>query len=61
MAVALVLTVVVLAFYYLYTGDVVPAWPVLVLLAFVVAQASYTMVTKPTASALEARTSPTRP
>lgn len=58
-AVALVLTAVVLAFYYVYTGDVVPAWPVLVLLALVVAQASYTLVTKSTASALEQRTSPT--
>lgn len=58
-ALALVLTGVVLGFYYLYTGDVVPAWPVLVLLAIVVAQASYTLVTKPTATALEERTSPT--
>lgn len=56
-AVAVVLTAVVLAFYYVYTGDVVPAWPVLVLLALVVAQASYTLVTKSTASALEQRTS----
>lgn len=57
-AVAIVLTAVVLAFYYVYTGDTVPAWPVLVLLALVVAQASYTLVTKSTATALEQRTSP---
>jgi hypothetical protein len=57
-ALALVLTGVVLAFYYVYTGDTVPTWPVLVLLALVVAQASYTMVTKSSASALEQRTSP---
>ena len=56
---AIVLTTVVLLFYYVYTGDTVPAWPVLILLAIVVAQASYTLVTKNTASALEARTSPT--
>lgn len=53
---AVVLTGVVLAFYYLYTGDVIPAWPVLVLLAIVVAQASYALVTKPSAQALEQRT-----
>ncbi|MFJ2535846.1 hypothetical protein [Microbacterium maritypicum] len=58
-AVAIVLTAVVLLFYYVYTGDTVPAWPVLILLAIVVAQASYTLVTKNTATALEQRTSPT--
>lgn len=56
---AIVLTAIVLAFYYVYTGDTVPAWPVLILLAIVVAQASYTLVAKSTASALEQRTSPT--
>ncbi|OIU88676.1 hypothetical protein [Microbacterium sp. AR7-10] len=56
--VAVVLTAIVLAFYYVYTGDTVPAWPVLVLLAIVVAQASYAMVTKSTATAIEQRTSP---
>ncbi|QMU97858.1 hypothetical protein FVO59_12050 [Microbacterium esteraromaticum] len=58
--VALALTTVVLAFYYVYTGDTIPDWPVLVLLAIVVAQASYAMVTKTTATALEQRTSPQR-
>lgn len=56
--VAVVLTAAVLLFYYLYTGDTVPAWPVLVLLAIVVAQASYTLVTRRTASALEQRFNP---
>lgn len=56
-ALALVLALVVLLFYYVYTGDVVPAWPVLALLTLVVAQASYALVTKSTASALEQRTS----
>lgn len=51
--VSVVLTAAVLAFYYVYTGDVVPQWPVLVLLAIVVAQASYALVTKGTASAVE--------
>lgn len=54
---AVVLTAVVLAFYYVYTGETVPDWPVLVLLAIVVAQASYTLVTKPSATAVEQRTS----
>lgn len=57
-AVAIVLTAVVLAFYYVYTGDTIPAWPVLILLAIVVAQASYTLLTKNTATTLEHRTAP---
>lgn len=57
-AVALLLTGIVLWFYYVYTGETIPAWPVLVLLVVVVAQASYAMVTKASASALEQRTSP---
>lgn len=52
-ALALVLTAVVLAFYYVYTGDTIPAWPALVLLAIVVAQASYALATKTTASNIE--------
>lgn len=57
-AVAIVLTAVVLLFYYVYTGDTIPAWPVLILLAIVVAQASYTLLTKNTATTLEQRSSP---
>ncbi|WP_417510545.1 hypothetical protein [Microbacterium sp.] len=57
--VSVVLTAAVLAFYYVYTGDVIPQWPVLVLLAIVVAQASYALVTKSTANAVEQATSPT--
>ena len=56
--VAVILAGVVLAFYYAYTGDVVPQWPVLVLLAIVVVQASYALITKSTASALEQRFAP---
>lgn len=58
-ALALVLTGMVLVFYYVYTGDTVPAWPALALLAIVVAQASYSLVTKNTANAVEHATSPT--
>lgn len=54
-AVSIVLTVVVLLFYYLVTGDTIPAWPVFVLLAITVASASYALVTKGTASQLEQR------
>lgn len=57
--VAFALTGIVLWFYYVYTGDAIPDWPVLVLLAIVVAQASYALVTKTTATALEHATSPT--
>ncbi|MFD8770325.1 hypothetical protein [Microbacterium oxydans] len=54
----IVLTAIVLAFYFVYTGDTVPAWPALVLLAIVVAQASYALITKNSATELEQRTSP---
>lgn len=56
--VAFVLTAVALLFYYVYTGDTVPDWPVLALLAVVVAQASYALVTKRTATVIEQKTSP---
>ncbi|PRB08626.1 hypothetical protein CQ047_12155 [Microbacterium sp. MYb72] len=56
--VAIVLAVVVLAFYFAYTGDVIPEWPVLVLLAIVVVQASYALIAKSTASAVEKRFEP---
>lgn len=42
--VSVVLAAVVLAFYYLLTGELVPDWPVLVLLALVVVQAAYTLL-----------------
>lgn len=56
--VAIVLALAVLAFYYVYTGDTVPEWPVLVLLGIVVVQASYALVTKTTATAIERRYEP---
>lgn len=56
--VAGLLAAVVLAFYYVYTGDVVPNWPTLVLLGIVVVQASYSLFTKSSASAVEAKFTP---
>ena len=54
--VAVVLAVIVLTGYYLYTGDVVPSWPALVLLAILVVQASYSLVTRSTAKRIETAT-----
>lgn len=51
--VAIVLALVVIGFYVWMTGDVPASWPVLILLTLVVMQASYALVTKPTASAIE--------
>lgn len=56
---AALLGAAVLAFYYVYTGDVVPNWPTLLLLGIVVVQASYALFTKSTASAVEAKFTPT--
>lgn len=57
--VSVLLAVLVLVFYYATTGDVVPAWPAFVLLSLVITSASYGLVTKGTASKVEAATSPT--
>ncbi|GGD32972.1 hypothetical protein GCM10010915_11690 [Microbacterium faecale] len=54
--VAVVLAGLVMAFYYVYTGEPVPEWPVLVLLAIVVAQASYALVTRSSAKTVEQKT-----
>lgn len=55
---SILLTAVVLAFYYVYTGDTVPGWPVLVLLTIVVAQATYALIARDAGAAeLERRTS----
>jgi len=56
-AVSIVLAAVVLVFYYAMTGDVVPAWPVFVILSITIAAASYALVTKPSAAKVEAATS----
>lgn len=55
-ALAAVLTAVVFVFYYAMTGDAFPEWPVFILLALVVMSASYALVTKPSATALEKST-----
>lgn len=55
--VAVALAGLVLAFYYLITGDTVPAWPVFVLLALVVITASYALVTKTSAAKVESAVS----
>ena len=54
----LALAGVVLAFYYVYTGDVVPDWPVLVPLAIIVAQTSYGLITRETAAKVERTLNP---
>lgn len=51
--VAILLAAAVLVFYFAYTGDVIPAWPALVLLAVVVSQSSYALVTKAVAAKIE--------
>ncbi|WP_017793890.1 hypothetical protein [Leucobacter salsicius] len=43
-AVSLLLTLIVLGFYYWQTGDVMPQWPVLILLGLVVSQAAFTLL-----------------
>ena len=53
--VSIVLALVVMVLYYLMTGDLIPQWPVLLLLAIVVAQAAYALVLKPTAKSVEAK------
>lgn len=59
-ATAIVLGLVVLAFYYWSTGDLLPDWPVLILLAVVVSQASYALLLKPSANRLEITSTPGR-
>ena len=55
---ALALTAVAMVFYYAMTGDLLPSWPAFIILALMVASASYALVTKSTATKLEKRTSP---
>ncbi len=53
-AVSFVLTVVVLAGYFVMTGDLIPQWPVLLLLGIVVSQAAYTALW-PSVKSIEGR------
>lgn len=58
-AASVTLAAVVILGYFWITGDVVPDWPALILLAIVVVQASYALVTKQLGAAkLEQRTIP---
>lgn len=54
---ALVLAAVSLFLYYAITAEPLPSWPVLLLLAIVVSQASYALVLKKPATAIENATS----
>lgn len=56
--VSLIVAAAVMAFYYVYTGDMLPDWPALTLLAVIVVQASYALITKTTATAVEQRLTP---
>ncbi|MBU3995726.1 MAG: hypothetical protein KKF42_08145 [Actinobacteria bacterium] len=53
--VSIILSLVVMALYYVMTGDIIPQWPVLLLLAVVVTQAAYALVLKPSAKSVEAK------
>lgn len=52
--VSLLLTLIVLVLYFIMTGDRIPSWPVLILLAIVVSQAAYLLL-KDSATQVEAR------
>lgn len=52
--VSLILTLVVLGFYYVSTGDAIPQWPALILLGLVVSQAAFTLLW-PSTKRVEAR------
>lgn len=50
---AIILAAAVMAFYYWSTGDPIPSWPALILLAIVVMQASHALLTKSSARRVE--------
>lgn len=50
---SLVVTAVAMLVYYFGTGDVLPAWPIFILIALGAAQLSYGLVTRETASKVE--------
>lgn len=56
--VALALAAIALVIYFAATGTAIPEWWNLLLLSVVVTQASYALVTKPSATRLEYATSP---
>jgi hypothetical protein len=58
LVVTFVLAAVALVIYYLATGEALPEWWALALLAIVVGQASYNLVLKPSAKSVELATTP---
>jgi len=56
-AMSLALTLVVIALYYLITGEPVQSWPLLLILGVLVSQTSHALITRPSASAVERATS----
>lgn len=56
---SLVIAALALVIYFAATGEPIPQWWVLLLLGLFVTQASYALVTKPTAARLESFTTPT--
>ncbi len=59
--VAVVLAAVVMVFYYAITREPITDWWLFALLAIVVVQASYALVTRPSAAAVEAKASGNAP
>lgn len=51
--VTILLTIVVIIVYYAMSGDIVPSWPVLLIIGLAVAQAAYALVWKKPASQIE--------
>ncbi len=57
-SVALVLAAIVIVFYYAITGDAVANWWIFALLAIVIVNASYALITRSSASAIERAADP---
>ena len=53
--VSIVLAALVLLLYFVMTGDVIPQWPVFVLLAIIVQQAAYALLLKTAAKTVEGK------
>lgn len=43
---SIILTLVVIVFYYLMTGDTIQSWPIMILLGLIVSQAAFTLLWK---------------
>lgn len=53
--VAVLLAAIVTFLYYAWTGDAIPAWPVMIVLSLLVVSASYALLVKKSASKVEAK------